>query len=561
MTENERQAVKVLVVDDENIVVSLVRDALEDEGYDIVTADSGEQAVQVLREQPVDLLITDIRMPHMDGTELVQRARQINPMVGVIYMTGYANLNSAKDAIKQGAFDYILKPFELTEIRQAVAKAVERIHELSAGKDSGEQLDRLSDLNQMLVTVGDRKSLCTVSLRFAMMHFEADHGALLHWDRARTNFELITIAGSETEDRTLTMEALTGILASAEIGAFREPVIASSIYEHPLCKLNPQPETVRDLLPNWFDDNASMVVVPVWRADALYGAIMIKCPNETTSISNDFKMLNIAAGQLAVSLENLFLLEETQTAYATLKELQDETIQLEKMATRGEMSAEIGHELNNFLGVVAGNLSLLDHHVRKVAPEAVDKYLTAIQTNVEKMTKFTAGLMELTPIASKKEILCFDQLITEVIDYLKPQKRFRGVTIKLDPIPSQLPFEADNVHIQQLLYNLFNNAADATMDRDKRTINVTVTHLAQDKRFRFVIRDTGVGIEPENLEKAFSQKFTTKKNGHGFGLLVCKRIVESHEGVLTVDSTPGVGTSIQIDFPIAQVESAEPVPV
>ncbi len=558
MSESDRQPVNILVADDESIVLSLVRDALEDEGFEIQTAASGEEALQILQRERVDLLITDIRMPHMDGTELVRRARESYPDIGVIYMTGYANLNSAKDAIKQGAFDYILKPFELTEIRQAVHKAVQKIQERSAGKDSGAQLERLSDLNQMLFTVGDRTSLCTVSLRFAMMHFEAQRGALIHWDRARTGIQVVSIDGTQTDDREINDPTLLDSVGSLNADAFSDPVIISSIGEHPLYRANPDPG-LRDLLvPSWFAAETSMVVVPLRRADAFYGVIMIQCTEDTAKVQeSDFRLLTIAAGQLAVSLENLFLLEETQTAYGRLKELQDETIELEKMATRGEMSAEIGHEMNNFLGVIAGNLSLLEHQVKKASIEGLDKFLTATLTNVEKMKKFTSNLMDLTPIASKKEIVYFDQLLTEVIDYLKPQKRFRGVEIDFAGDSGAIPFEADSIHIQQLLYNLFNNAADATQGCEKREISAAIERAADSSTFTFVIHDTGVGIEPENLQKAFEQKFTTKANGHGFGLLVCKRIVTSHGGTLHVDSTPGVGTTMKIDFPVAQSRPAE----
>ncbi|HPC11115.1 MAG TPA: response regulator [candidate division Zixibacteria bacterium] len=551
MSGTETRSINVLVVDDETIVLSLVRDALEDEGYEITTAVGGDEALQALDSRPVDLLITDIRMPHMDGTELVRRARERNPHIGVIYMTGYANLNSAKDAIKQGAFDYILKPFELTEIRQAVHKAAGKLRE-RAGQDSGEQLERLSDLNQMLVTVGDRKSLASVSLRFAMMHFDATQGALLHWDRERTAVETITIHGDQLQETALDSPAVREFIRAIDPASFREPVIVTSPERHPLAGPAAAPEIRAALFPSWLTEGSAMVVMPINRANILYGIIMIRCsPDATALTGTDTRLLNIAAGQLAVSLENLFLLEETQTAYARLKEMQDETIQLEKLATRGEMSAEIGHELNNFLGVVAGNISLLDHQLKKSGAATAEKYMSAIQTNIEKMKQFTSNLMDLTPIASKKETVYFDQVLAEVIDYLTPQKRFRGVSIDHAVDHESIPFEADSIHIQQLLYNLFNNAADATRGCARREIVSRVEYRPGEPHFRFVIRDTGVGIEPELLAKAFEQKFTTKPDGHGFGLLVCKRIIDAHSGRLHVDSTPGEGTAISIEFPVA----------
>jgi two-component system, NtrC family, sensor histidine kinase HydH len=226
------------------------------------------------------------------------------------------------------------------------------------------------------------------------------------------------------------------------------------------------------------------------------------------------------------------------------------------------MSAEIGHEMNNFVGVVAGNLSLLDFHIRKGNTKDLGKYVTAMVETIEKIKKFTANLMDLTPISSEKAVLSFDKLLTEVIDYLKPQKRYRDVSIRVDNLPDNLPFEADTTQIQQLLYNLFNNAADATQDSARREITVNIVRIDEDCYFRFVITDTGCGFPTDLLQKAFQERFTTKKLGHGFGLVVCKRIIENHGGRLQVDSSPGAGTTISILFPIAGMvqKPLDPVP-
>lgn len=168
--------------------------------------------------------------------------------------------------------------------------------------------------------------------------------------------------------------------------------------------------------------------------------------------------------------------------------------------------------------------------------------------------------MELRPIATKTETICFNKLLTEVVDYLKPQKRYRDVEINFKPNKSFLPFEADSLHIQQMLYNLFNNAADALLERKTKEIQVTLNADHKTSKINLQIQDTGIGIKPENLEKAFNQKFTTKKTGHGFGLLVCKRIIESHNGQLSIDSKHESGTTIKITFPIKD-QKAQPTPV
>ena len=550
MTSSNGTKGRLLVVDDEEVVVSLVRDALEDEGYEVHIADCGKAALQILQGQLIDLLITDIRMPNMTGIELADKAREVHSDIVVIFMTGYANLNSAKDAIKQGAVDYILKPFELSEIRQAVTKAMTKCKDAQA-MNSDTQLEQLSDFSHMLVTAGDRDSLAKFALEFALMHCQSDQGAVLWWNQALTMPQLVVSDGTQTTKSAVSID-LPALLTNVDWQTLIQPVMMTSNGQSAIEKIVSAALTsVADQFP-WCGEDFDMLVIPIVRPNSPYGFMMIGMgENSRITNSSTTKFLAISAGQLAMSLENLDLLEESQAAYARLKELQDETIQLEKMATRGEMSAEIGHELNNFVGVVAGNLSLLEFQLQKENYADISRYVRAMQDTIENIKRFTSNLMELTPIASKKEVIHFHRLLAEVIDYLKPQRRFRDVDISCEMIDHPILFEADSTHIQQLLYNLFNNAADATSGSTRREITVATQRCDDQNKFVFAISDTGSGIDPELLTKAFHEKFTTKQGGHGFGLLVCGRIIEGHGGQVDISSIPNEGTTIQVEFPMA----------
>ena len=220
------------------------------------------------------------------------------------------------------------------------------------------------------------------------------------------------------------------------------------------------------------------------------------------------------------------------------------------MATRGVMSAEIGHEMNNFLAVVAGNLSLLQLQIKNQKMDQVERYTTAINDTVQKMTVFTRNLMDLTPMSSKKEQVYFDRILTEVINYVQAQKRFQGVEIRGPQFGVELPFEADSIQIQQLLYNLFNNAADAMLKSAIRRITVELRSDDDSGHFTFSITDTGAGFDAQVVAKAFQERFTTKPTGHGFGLVVCRRIIDNHNGMLELKSQPGEGATISITFPL-----------
>ena len=558
MSEGAVREYHVLVVDDEDIVQSLVRDALEDEGHIVRTCSSGEEALEILHNEPVELLITDIRMPGMDGTQLVEKARDLNPAIGVVFMTGYASLTSAKDAIKQGALDYIMKPFELSEIRQAVNNAIAKLSEVAAAS-SHEQLNSLSDLSHVLFGAGDRRSLITSSLKFAMMHQHTDCGSVLYWDGEKSEYAMLTLSGDQSAVVQLGTEPLRSIAESGALVNWQEPALVTGLDNHPVGEFIDDPKICHFLCPPWKDEHKQMLVIPVHRAATFFGMMMLSSDDDTIKVrQTDLKFLSIMASQLAITLENLSLLEETQQAYGRLKALQDETIELEKMATRGEMSAEIGHELNNFLGVVAGNVNLLEVHLKKGNYDKLDRYLNTVNATIEKIKIFTNNLMDLRTISSKKEVVYFDRMITEVIDYLQPQKRFREVEIITPDRLDEIPFEADITQMQQLLYNLFHNAADATVGCDTRRITVSVDLVGERNNFRVAIQDTGVGFDPAHLSKAFHEKFTTKETGHGFGLVVCKRIIDNHGGELSVESSVGAGTCISITFPMAANAIEEP---
>jgi signal transduction histidine kinase/CheY-like chemotaxis protein len=551
MSEVTLKTCRILAVDDEEIVQSLVRDALEEEGYQVATAGSGPEALEILQSQHIDLLITDIRMPNMSGTDLVERARGINPGIGIIFMTGYASLSSAKDAIKRGALDYVMKPFELSDIRQAVHNGIEKL-QAAAAVASHEQLSSLSDLSNVLFAAGDRKSLVASSLKFAMMHLKCERGSVLFYDRDHANYVMMTEWSGNSSEAVVGRDPLHAMAVDGLLLDFNEPALITALEDHPIYLKNPTEELRRFLLPPWMTEQEQLIAVPVARAATFHGMLLLSQNEDTVKIKQtDLKFMAITASQLAITLENLLLLEETQQAYSRLKELQDQTIELEKMATRGMMSAEIGHELNNFLGVVVGNVEMLSHHLNKGNFDKLGKYVDTVSTTLGKVSSFAENLMDLRSISSKEEVIRFDKLLVEVVEYLRPQKRFREVDVLLPSEFAPVSLKADITQIQQLLYNLFRNAADATLNCPQRQVRAAIEFFSESDKFRVTIEDTGTGFDPESLSKAFRQQFTTKESGHGIGLMVCRRIIDKHGGELDIESAPGKGTRIAITFPIA----------
>jgi DNA-binding NtrC family response regulator len=119
-------AATILVVDDEPVVLEALRRLLRADGYDVVAAESGEEALTRLAQQRCDIMVTDIRMPGLNGLEVLQRSRDLQPRLGVILVSGYATLDTAIEALRLGADDLLLKPFELEDLRASVQRVLGR---------------------------------------------------------------------------------------------------------------------------------------------------------------------------------------------------------------------------------------------------------------------------------------------------------------------------------------------------------------------------------------------------------------------------------------------------
>ncbi len=124
--ETKKKSAKILVVDDETSMRNLFSIMLTKEGYEVDTAEDGAAAMSLLDSKIYDLVVTDIMMPKMKGTELLKKVKEVHPETVVIMITAYASTESAVEAMKEGAYDYITKPFSVEEIKVIIRNALEK---------------------------------------------------------------------------------------------------------------------------------------------------------------------------------------------------------------------------------------------------------------------------------------------------------------------------------------------------------------------------------------------------------------------------------------------------
>ncbi len=118
---------KLLIIDDEKIALKSLLHIMKKEGYEVVGTHNGSNALKLIDEKEFDVVLTDLRMEKVDGMQILKRCRKLYPDIEVVMITGYATVQSATEAMKKGAYDYITKPFKLDEVRRVVREAIEKV--------------------------------------------------------------------------------------------------------------------------------------------------------------------------------------------------------------------------------------------------------------------------------------------------------------------------------------------------------------------------------------------------------------------------------------------------
>jgi DNA-binding NtrC family response regulator len=116
---------RILVVDDELFVRELLLEFLSSEGYEVSLADSGEKAVKLMQSEPADVVLVDLKMPGIDGIETLRQIKKTAPNALAIVMTGYPTIDSSIEALRCGAYDYVVKPFKLNDLKSSIDRALE----------------------------------------------------------------------------------------------------------------------------------------------------------------------------------------------------------------------------------------------------------------------------------------------------------------------------------------------------------------------------------------------------------------------------------------------------
>ena len=250
----------------------------------------------------------------------------------------------------------------------------------------------------------------------------------------------------------------------------------------------------------------------------------------------------------------LLLIKEAGAKYIALEKAKDELVSSERLTAKGEMAAEIAHELNNYLAAISGRAQLLLMGVGKQPVEKIGESASIIAEQARNMGVLVKGLLDFSHKEIRRQPTRLNDLVRRTVEFIVPQKKYERVAFDLDLAPDLPESNLDPGQIQQVLMNLFSNAADAMTDAGRADPRITVRTRLRGDEIVMVIEDMGPGIAPEVMRRLFEPSvrrgITTKAEGHGFGLSTCYQIVKNHGGRITAENGERGGARFTLTIPL-----------
>lgn len=518
---------KILVADDELYILDVCRRILGKK-YDVTVVHSGLEAIQVAEEKPFDLLLTDIKMPGIDGLETAQEVKKIQPDIMCITMTGFSTMETAIKALRLGIDEFVIKPFAPEELTMAIDRAFEK-ERLRQENIRLKSLLPLFEFNKMLMTTTDTDTLLKKVSGLSISEVGADSVALylvqpsgdfiLHHHQFMTPNQLAII-----EERGLEIAVRArDIPLYAEASTSDEPNVRRILHDLGV---------------------SSAMSAPIAGQSKLHGVLVLFKNNGGFSLSQQ-NFVGVMTGQVAAAYENARLFQDLQLAYDQLKSLDH---------LKSEFINVAAHELRTPLAILMGYASVASEE----ANPALREYMDAIVRNAGRLQRLIDDLLNMRNIESGEIQLEYrpiklGPLIQRTIDDMAMLARKKNIRLTLD-IPADIPsFFADPQRLELVLTNLLSNAIKFTPEAG----DIRVSAGVNGQTVRISVEDTGIGIPQSEFSRIFDRFYQVESSlnrhheGIGLGLSIVKGIVERCGGKIWVErSDVGKGTVFSFTMPL-----------
>ena len=508
---------KILIVDDEPRMCESIRLLLSGRGYDIFTANSGKEAMELIGARQFDLALLDIVIPDMDGHQLMDHITSASPDTLIVVITGHASLDSAVNALRRGAYDYLRKPFEYEELLKTVQNALDQ-KQLRCEKEI---------INGKLEVTEER-----------YRYLVENSPDIIYTLDSEGNFTFISDA----------VERLLGYKPEDLVGKHYSTII----HEDDLEKAK------------WFFNE---------RRTGERATSGIELRLKAHGSDESFRTCDVH--HLTVELKTTGMydkpVDDPQKKYlgthgvardvSDRKRLEAQLQQAQKMEAIGTLAGGIAHDFNNLLMAIQGYTSLMllntdPSHPHYEKLKSIEKYVQSGAELTKQLLGFArGGKYDVKPINLNTLLHQSSQMFG---------RTKKEIVIHENYDEDLWLVEADQGQLEQVFLNLYVNAWQAMPGGGElflETSNVTLDELSMrpynippGRYVKIRVRDTGVGMDEKTRQRIFEPFFTTKKMGRGTGLGLASvyGIIKNHNGIIEVASKKGEGTTFEIYLPASK---------
>ncbi len=514
----------LLLADDEEGIRKVLGIALADGGYDVRTAEDGQEALRLFRETHPSIVLTDIKMPGMDGIELLRQIKAERPETEVIMITGHGDMDLAIESLKLEATDFVTKPINDDALAIALKRAQERIAMRRQLRDYTDNLKKLVRKQAARLVDVERLAAVGQALEGISSAFRGMAGDLEGGIRFFNEMPCFV----SVHDRDLTV------------------VSANSLYEERLGDLvgrrsweiyaerRDEPFTcpVARTIESGQGQRSQETIV--YRDGSRY-LVMV----HTVPIRN-------GRGELELVLEFAVDISEVARLQEELRSTQD------RLAALGLMVSSVSHGVKGILtGLDAGVYHVRSGLRKQDLPQA-EEGLDTVGLMVERLRQVVLDVLYFAkerPLSWRR--VDVRRLIERLIETAAPKIRKHAIELVTEGEESLGEIEADEGVLTTALFNIIENAVDACAeDRSRPVHRITLRVGSQPEHVVIEIADDGVGMSPAIREKIFDMFYSSKgRSGTGLGLFIARQVIRQHGGTIRVDSTTGVGSCFRIQLP------------
>ncbi|MCG8688483.1 MAG: response regulator [Desulfobacterales bacterium] len=508
---------KILIVDDEEIIVRLLSMSLRSDGYECVTAGNGEEALKVMEAESPDIVVTDIKMPVMDGLELLKQIKKIDADKEVIIVTGHGDIDSTITALQYGASDFINKPVRDEALAIALERAKAKIHirEQLEGYTKNLEL-KVAEATEEIRRKSDFQRLLIHSSNDAIVAFDHD------WKIVVYNPEAARIFGEPP-------------------GNVLNKMTIDDLY----------PSDIADLFKSEACKDTSIKEMP-WKEMAL-----------TVKDGNQFPV-RYATNALYEDGEFMGVVNFFQDL-TEIKRLEKELVQSERLAAVGQTVSGLAHYVKNILIGLKGGSYVVDVGMKKNNTEKLKTGWETIKKNISRVSDLTQDLLTYSKEREPERIPCSpNEIVTDVVALVADTAESKNIEIQADIDTGISEVVVDPRTIHRSLLNLVSNAMDACLEDEDTTkaFLIRVSSVIEpENTLCLKVEDNGCGMDEETQSQLFNPMFSTKGGkGTGLGLLVTAKLIEEHKGRIDIQSQLGKGTCFAIRLPFEPVAAKNEKP-